>query len=901
MNDNNINKIYDWHAMPIDEVLKHLKTKKTGLSFKKVEERKQKYGLNVLPIKKHPTFFKLLILQFINPLIFILIGATIASLLINELMDALFIIIVIFLDAILGAYQEWNAEKSVSSLHSIIKIMTKVRREEKEYEIDSPYIVPGDIILIESGDKIPADIRLITATNLTVDESFLTGESTAIEKKVGVVNIETDINEQTNMCFAGSSVLTGRAVGVVIATALQTEVGKIAENVIKTKVSKPPLVIRMENFTRQITILVLIMGFVLSIILHFKGYASSEIFFLTVALAVSTIPEGLPVVLTVALSIATSRMLKNNVLVRKLTAVESLGSCTVIASDKTGTLTVNQQTVKMIQLPDNAIFSVSGEGYNGIGKVKAENKIAEKKGAYEQLLQLSKVTILTNEAMLEKDKDEWLYHGDYIDVALLSLGYKLNLEPSKIRNEHQLLGSIPYESENKYAASFYVKDDCYYVGVKGAVETILPLCSYMATATKIIPIDPNLIEKQAYNLSKEGYRVLAVASSSLDEFIEKDNYHKEDIPDLIFLGLIAFIDPIRPQVKEAIKKCHQAGIKVIMITGDHPTTAVTIAKSIGLLNENEIVITGAELSKVKENNQNEFDQLVKDIKVFARISPMQKLEIIDSLKRQGEFVAVTGDGVNDAPALRSANIGVAMGSGSDVARETSSMIITDDNFLSIVAGIEEGRIAYDNVRKVIYLLISNGAAEVFLFIFAILTNLPLPLLAVQLLWLNLVTDGIQDVALAFEGGEPGTMLKKPRHPSEKIFNQQMIEQTMVSGLFIGLTTSIFWYYLIKILTIDINEARNYLLLLMVFMQNIHVLNCRSETNSTFKIPLKRNKILVFGILTALLLHLSTTIIPFMQPILHTSPISFKTICSIFIIALPLLFVMEGYKLIKRRK
>ena len=354
-------------------------------------------------------------------------------------MDAL-LLSSLFLDAILGAYQEWNAEK-VFLAHSIIEIMTKVRRR-KEYEIDSPYIVPGDIILIESGDKIPADIRLITATNLTVDESFLTGESTAIEKKVGVVNIEADINEQTNMCFAGSSVLTGRAIGVVIATALQTEVGKIAENVIKTKVSKPPLVIRMENFTRQITILVLIMGFVLSIILHFKGYASSEIFFLTVALAVSTIPEGLPVVLTVALSIATSRMLKNNVLVRKLTAVESLGSCTVIASDKTGTLTVNQQTVKMIQLPDNAIFSVSGEGYNGIGKVKAENKIAEKKGAYEQLLQLSKVTILTNEAMLEKDKDEWLYHGDYIDVALLSLGYKLNLEPSKIRNEHQLLGSI---------------------------------------------------------------------------------------------------------------------------------------------------------------------------------------------------------------------------------------------------------------------------------------------------------------------------------------------------------------------------------------------------------------------------------------------------------------------------
>ncbi len=888
-----------WHALTNEEIFKMLDTNQKGLSSTNIKKRLLKYGSNNLPIKKHPSFIKLFLLQFVHPIIFILIGATIASLAIDEIIDAIFILIVIMLNSLLGAYQEWNAERSASSLHSLLKINVRVRRSGKELEIDSAQLVPGDIVLIESGNKVAADIRLISAANLTVDESLLTGESSAHEKNINLVKEEANINEQTNICFAGSSVLSGRGVGVVIATALKTEVGKIANTVIHSKVTKPPLIIRMEKFTKQITVLVIALAIIFAIILYFKGYIPREIFFFVVALSVSAIPEGLPVALTVALSVATSRMLKRNVIVRKLTAVESLGSCNVIASDKTGTLTVNQQTAKIIKLPDGATFSVSGEGYNGIGKVEADNDLSKKKLSYEQLLHLSKISILTNEAALEKGDDEWWHHGDYIDVALLSLGYKLNLEPVKVRGEHSLIGMIPYESENKYSAVFFSKDEMNYVGIKGAVETVIDFCSHMATSSGIIPIDSDNIEQQTMQLSEAGYRVLGIATSSVDNFIEKEFYNEEDIPELIFLGLVAFIDPLRPESKTAVAKCHEAGIKVIMITGDHPATASSIAKELGILEEKGYAITGDELKSIKERNNDDFDKVIIESSVFARITPLQKLAIVESLKKQGKFVAVTGDGVNDAPALKSANIGVAMGSGTDVARETSSMIITDDNFLSIVAGVEEGRVAYDNVRKVIYLLISTGAAEVLLFILAVLTNLPLPLLAVQLLWLNLVTNGIEDIALAFEKGEKGIMKKKPRSPSERIFNTQMMQQVLVAGLVMGGIAFAVWYYLNTYLTIDVAHARNYILLLIVFMQNVHVYNCRSEYHSTFTIPIKRNIFLVFGGLLTLILHFLVTQVPLFNPILQTNPVTLKEILIILSLALPLLLAMEIFKVIKK--
>ncbi|MFO7977454.1 MAG: HAD-IC family P-type ATPase [Bacteroidales bacterium] len=889
-----------WHALPQEEVLSLLKADKEGLTREQAAHRLQFYGRNSLPLKKPPTIWQILLRQVLNPLIFILIAAAGASIAIGEATDAIFILIVIVLNTGLGAYQEFSAEQSASSLQNLLKIRARVMRAGQAVEINAEELVPGDIVMLESGNKVPADLRLIEVSSLLTDESFLTGESMAASKRTGRLKKDTGVPERENMAFAGAAVTAGRAVGIVTATGINTEVGKIAENVSTTQAAKPPLVHRMERFTRQISILVVVFSAVLALILWQQGTAPTEIFFFVVALAVSAIPEGLPVALTVALSIATTRMSKRKVIVRKLPAVESLGSCTIIASDKTGTLTVNQQTAREIIFPGNKSFSISGEGYTGEGEVTAaENQPLEEQDQ-KQLHKIARLSILANEAMLKKDNGEWKHHGDAMDVAFLAMGYKSGLDPHEVRQQYSLQGVIPYESENKYSAAFFLKDQEVMVAAKGAVETILEFCTHSMVNGQQKPINKSDIEQKVVSLSAEGYRVLAVAGGKYKDFETKEVYENEDLPPLILYGLVAFIDPLRMEAKEAVSKCHQAGIKVIMITGDHPATATTIARQLGIAREDEKAISGSELAAAGPVDSPAFEELVTSTHVFARVTPIQKLEIVDVLIRQGEFVAVTGDGVNDAPALRRANIGVAMGSGTDVAKEISSMIVTDDNFSSIVSGVEEGRFAFDNVRKVIYLLISTGAAEVIMFVTAIMAGLPLPLLAVQLLWLNLVTNGIQDVALAFEGGEPGAMKRKPRKTTEKIFNPLMIQQTLTAGFTMGLIALGFWAFLIHVQGVEEPQARNMVLLLMVLMQNFHVFNARSETLSAFRIPLAKNKVLIFGVLIAQGIHILSMQIPFMQEILRIEPISFFEWAEVLLLAIPLLLIMELFKWIKRK-
>jgi magnesium-transporting ATPase (P-type) len=484
---------------------------------------------------------------------------------------------------------------------------------------------------------------------------------------------------------------------------------------------------------------------------------------------------------------------ERNVVVRKLTAVESLGSCTVIASDKTGTLTVNQQTARKIVLPDGEMFTLSGEGYNGDGEIAAVDGAEVSQASRDRLKKLAELAILANEASLVKEDGGWKHHGDAMDVAFLAMGHKLGMNPAEVKQQFKLAGEIPYESERKFSAVFFEKEGARHVAAKGAVETILDFCTRMVQNGAQADLDREDIERQAEAMAGKGLRVLGVAGGEASEAEDEEGDLASALSGLVFHGLVGFIDPLRPEAAEAVKKCKQAGIQVIMITGDHPSTAGTIARELGLSDTGETVVTGRMLSEAGTPDSPAFEKRVLSTHVFARVSPGQKLEIFDVLIRRGEFVAVTGDGVNDAPALRRANIGVAMGSGTDVAKEVGSMIVTDDNFSSIVAGVEEGRFAYDNVRKVIYLLISTGAAEVLMFIAAVVAGLPIPLLAVQLLWLNLVTNGIQDVALAFEGGEPGAMKRKPRRPEEKIFDSQMIGQTLVSGLAIGALAFASWY------------------------------------------------------------------------------------------------------------
>jgi magnesium-transporting ATPase (P-type) len=889
-----------WHALSEETLFEELKTSREGLSSKVAQHRLELYGKNTLPLKEPPTIWAILLHQVLNPLIFILIAAAVASVAIGEVTDAVFILIVIVLNSGLGAYQEYNAERSASALQDLLKVKARVLRDGNPVELDAEELVPGDIVMLESGNKVPADMRLLEVNSLQADESFLTGESIAAVKRAGLLMEDIGVAERGNMAFAGATITAGRATGVVTGTAMNTEVGKIAENVSESESAKPPLVMRMERFTKQISILVVVFAAILAAILWSQGAAPTEIFFFVVALAVSAIPEGLPVALTVALSIATNRMSKRKVIVRKLPAVESLGSCTMIASDKTGTLTVNQQTARMVVLPGGQQFRISGEGYNGEGQVEPEGDATTGDTHREQLNRVAKLGILANEASLEQKDGKWSFYGDAMDVAFLALGYKAGLVPGSIRREFSLAGEIPYESERKFSAAFYNKDGKVMVAAKGAVETILDFCADAMTDGTPASLDKDAVEQQALALAADGYRVLAVAGGEYSGFEKKEVYENEDLPGLHFYGLVAFIDPLRPEAKDAVDKCHDAGIQVLMITGDHPATATAIARELGIAGAGEAAVTGAQLEAAGPADSPAYEELVASTHVFARVSPTQKLEIVDVLIRRGEFVAVTGDGVNDAPALRRANIGVAMGTGTDVAKEISSMIVTDDNFSSIVAGVEEGRFAYDNVRKVIYLLISTGAAEVMLFIAAILAGLPLPLLAVQLLWLNLVTNGIQDVALAFEGGEPGAMKRKPRNPKEKIFNPLMVQQTLVSGFFMGLIAFGFWVFLKNYQGMEEAAARNLVLLLMVLMQNVHVFSCRSESLSAFRVPLSRNKVLIFGVLIAQGIHILSMQIPFMQNVLRVAPISFTDWAQLLLLAIPLLLVMEAFKWVRNR-
>ncbi|MBN1639269.1 MAG: HAD-IC family P-type ATPase [Ignavibacteriales bacterium] len=890
----------DWHSFELKEVFRELESSTDGLNTDEVSRRLSFYGENKLPRGKKITLFQIILHQLLNPLIFILVAAAVASIAIGEAKDAIFILLVILINSGLGTYQEYNAEKSAEGLQNLLKIKARVKRDNKEVEIDSEQLVSGDIVLLESGLKVPADMRLLEASNLAIDESFLTGESIAAKKNVAILDVNTAVSDRTNMTYAGSTIMSGRGVGVVVCTGGNTQVGQIAKDVTESATAKPPLVLRMEKFIKQISVFIIALSIILAIILRINEMDFGSIFFFVVAFAVSAIPEGLPVALTVALSIATKRMAKRNVIVRRLTAVESLGSCTIIASDKTGTLTVNEQTAKKVLLPNGKSFSISGEGYNGDGIFRddAEPDKQIVTSDYPHLYRLNKIAILANEASLKKEDDKWNHYGDAMDVALLGMSYKLGIKPDEIRSRYNILDKIPYESENKFSGAFFEQDRNDYIAAKGAVETILKFCTTMADENDDKEINKTQILEQAEEMASKGFRVLAFASGQIKNFERKERYNDNDLTGLTFCGLVSFIDPLRPEAMDSVKQCKHAGIKVIMITGDHPATAGTISQELGIADENTKVVTGQMLSDAGPADRPAYEKLVSSTPVFARVSPTQKLEIVDVLIRNGEFVAVTGDGVNDTPALKRANIGVAMGSGTDVAKEVGSMIVVDDNFSSIVAGVEEGRFAYDNVRKVIYLLISTGAAEVILFITAILIGLPLPLLAVQLLWLNLVTNGIQDVALAFEGGEPDAMKRKPRKTNEKIFNPLMIKQTLISGVTMGGIVLAVWFWLNNYTDLNEMSSRNIILLLMVFMQNFHAFNCRSESVSALKIPLKRNIILVFGVIVAQGIHILSMQLPFMQNILRMEPVNFTNWLYILALAVPIIIVMELFKLIQ---
>ncbi len=895
-----------WHTLAEERVLAELTTTPKGLDAQQVVERRQRFGPNVLPKAQPPSIWAIILHQFRSPLIYILLIAGAVSLLLGDVKDAVFIFAVVILNAILGTAQEWRAEQSAAALQRMLKISARVRRDGVERVVDAQELVPGDIVLLESGDKVPADLRLLWTKGLAIDESFLTGESVPVEKDATrLVAPKAVVGDRVNMAYAGATVTTGRGIGVVTATGLNTEIGHIAKATALSEQTKPPLVIRMEHFVRVISVVVLGAAALLAAISLAQGASLTEVFFLAVALAVSAIPEGLPVALTVALSIAARRMAARNVIVRKMTAVEGLGSCTLIASDKTGTLTVNEQTVRQLVDGCGERYVVSGPGYAGEGSITSADGHAVDEEARTRIEALARAAAICNEATLYKDEaGAWQHAGDTVDVALLALAFKAGLDPNAVRRQIEIVAEIPFESEHKFAARLY-RDANGRLGValKGAAETVLGFCQHALTRRGLEPIDRAAIEAQADRLAQDGYRAIAVAGAMCDGAIAAglatQGLDASRIPPLTFLGLVGMIDPLRPDAKAAVETCRAAGVTVAMITGDHPATALAIARELGIAERRDELVVGNDLPAAQTGEDPAFIERIKDARVFARVSPLQKLQIVQGMRRAGHFVAVTGDGVNDAPALRAANIGVAMGSGTDLAKDTASIVVTDDNFASIVEGIREGRYAYDNIRKVIYLLISTGAAEIMLFMLSVLVGLPAPLLPVQILWLNLVTNGIQDVALAFEGGEPGAMRRRPRKPTEGIFDGLMIQQVALSGAIIGLVAFGAWYWL-KASGYDQAYARNVVLLLMVLFENFHVFNCRSEYESAFRVPLRRNPLLVIGVFVALALHLCMMWIPFLRPILQTSPVAPGDFLLMVVLASSVMVAMEAFKWARAR-
>jgi len=880
------------HALSSEQILSALSATPSGLTIDEVKRRQQQYGPNALPRKTPPGLFQVFLNQFKSPLIYVLVAAALVSLLIQEFSDAIFISAVLLLNAVIGTVQEFSAQRSADALQKMMIMQVRVLREGDAYEINSEEVVPGDIVLLESGERVPADMRILESHNLEIDESLLSGESIAVIKNAGVV-LENDavLGDRLNMAFAGSLVNRGRASCVVVSIGLATELGTIAESVTGDTDAKAPLQERMERFTQRVAVFVGCAVVVMATILLFRGMPMAEIFLSSVALAVSVIPEGLPVALTVALAIGMRRMAKRDVIVRRLIAVEALGSCTYIASDKTGTLTANQLTVRRLVFPGHRDWQVSGDSDRPNGEITTAH--GEPGAEDRELLAAAcRCAVLANEGFLGHQNGVWARTGDAVDVALLIMAHRTGWTRAEAVGECPEMATIPFESERLYSASLNQVDGRPRAFVKGAFEKLLPMCDKIVSVDGVNELDNDAVEAQARALAAEGYRVIAMAYGDT-EVSDGEEFSHAQLKNLTLIGLVGLIDPLRPEAKSAVAKCRAAGIRVAMVTGDHPVTAFTIGRELDLLDDESQVVTGPQLKTAA--SEKEIDQMTRNASVFARVEPKQKLDIVQSLQRNGHYVAVSGDGANDAPALRAAQVGVAMGrSGTDVARETADIIVTDDNFESIVDGVEEGRIAYANVRKVIFLLISTGAAELVLFVLSMITALPLPLLAVQLLWLNLVTNGIQDIALAFEPGEGGELRQPPRPPTEAIFNRIMLERVIISAIVIGVVAfGLFKYLLDQGFSLD--QARNSTLLLMVLFENVHVFNSRSETLSVFRHNPLRNKLLLGGTIIAQLVHIGAMYTPWLGEVLGASPVSFSQWLTLLGLALSVMVVMELHK------
>jgi len=862
-----------WHSMSIDEVLKELDTTFDGLSDVEAKARLEKYGFNELVEKAKVSVIKIFIDQFKNFLVGLLIAAAIISAVIGEHIDAFAIVAIVILNGVLGFIQEYRAEQALEALKRLAAPKARVRRNGSEITILARELVPGDVIILEPGDRVPADARLITCTDLKIDEAMLTGESIPVKKNAAIILPEdTPVADRKNMVFMGTLVTTGYGEAVVVSTGMNTEMGKIAAMVQEVEKEETPLMRRLNRFGKRIGTLIVVLC-IITFVLGLAREMDPVLMFMTaVGLAVSAVPEGLPAVVTITLALGVKDMAKRNAIVRRLASVETLGCTTVICADKTGTMTKNEMTVRKIYV-NGRIIEVTGAGYEVEGEFLFNGEtINPAEDPHLELL--LRIGLLCSHAELVKEDGKWKVLGDPTEGALVVAAAKAGMWKRALLKDYPKRHEIPFESSRKRMTTIHeTKDGKLVAYVKGAPEVILERSRFIledGNVRLITDADKQRILTIVREMAQSALRVLAMAYRVIPaqfEFIDTDQVESE----LVFVGLAGMIDPPRDEVKGAIEQCRRAGIRVVMITGDHKLTAIAIAKEIGLVEGNNfMVLTGAELDKMSDE---ELTKVVDKVPIFARVSPEHKVRIVKALKRKGHIVAMTGDGVNDAPALKLADIGVAMGiKGTDVAKEASDMILADDNFATIVRAVRDGRAIYDNIRKFVRFLLACNFDEIAVITTCILAGLPPALLPLQILWINLVTDGGPAVALGVDPPDEDIMERPPRDPEEGILSGMELF-ILASALFQFLGTMAAYLLGMYLLKDSVAEARTLAFVQAVLFELFVVFNCRSEKHSAFRIGFLTNKALVIADVAGLILTLMLVYAPPLQVIFDTVPLT----------------------------
>jgi len=855
----------EWHVQEAAAVIQSLDSSEQGLSEAEAESRLSQYGPNELRETRRVSSLKMLLAQLASFLIVILIIAAIVSAAIGEWVEAIAIIIIIILAAVLGFVQEYRAERALEALKNMAAPTASVIRDAMEKQIPAREVVPGDIVVLRTGDRVPADLRILEAMNLRTNESSLTGESVPVEKTATTLPTKgAPISERVNMAFMGTLVTYGRGKAIAVATGMSTEFGKIAHMLEEAETRKTPLQLSLDRTGRWIGIFALAVCAAIAAFGVARGHGAIEMLVWGAALAVAVIPEALPAVVTISLALGVRRMVRRNALIRNLPAVETLGSTSVICSDKTGTLTRNEMTVRRAWV-NGRVIDIGGAGYTLEGDFSVAGKTFDPQEDI-HLQTLLRVGALCNDARLTPDDGSWHIQGDPTEGALIVAAAKAKILQDQSNAEFPRLDELPFSAERKRMTTIHQGTKGKLAYSKGAPEIILDSCTRIyqnGEEKELSHRDKEKIMDIARGMAEDALRVLAMAYKPLSDTEPAVNAEQA----MVFVGLVGMIDPPREEVKAAIKVCEEAGIKPVMITGDHKLTAVAVARELGLLKES-IALSGAELDELSDQ---EFERIVEQVNVYARVSPAHKMRVIDALAKKGYVVAMTGDGVNDAPALKKADIGVAMGvTGTDVSKEAADMVLIDDNFASIVAAVEEGRSIFANIRKFLTYLLTDNLGTVIAMVAALLWGLPLPLAAAQILFINLLMDGAPAIALGVEPPEPGMMKRPPRNPRASIFNRYAIIYISCVGLWIGVAAlSVFRWSAGESLT----KSMTLFFATLIMLRLANAFNCRSASTSVFRIGLFSNKWLVYACASSFLLMLAAIYVPFLQVALKTAPLT----------------------------